>query len=193
MKYFISIMLVLLLVGCAEPLPDDKNNFVGLWKSNQTSLLVTKSGRIEYESNKGAVKTSVSMPIKSITNSELVAGFLFMKSSFKLLGPPRNKDGATIVTVDGEDLYKIGNDGKVILSLEIPSIKEIRILVTKDLNLLSDAITNQDFSNYLSASSIQFQSQFTNKKLVETYQIFINQNLDLKRWMAGDFFLTKEP
>lgn len=193
MKYFLPILIITLLVGCAEPLPDSKNEYVGLWRSNQTSLLITKSGRVEFESHKGSVKTSVSMPIKSITNSEMQAGFLFINSNFVLTGPPKVKDGLTVLNVDGEDLYKVGNDGKVIISLDVPDLDELRVLVTDDLNLLSDSIIHGDFSEYLSVASRQFQSQFTNEKLVEIYQPFITQEVKLKDWMEGDFILNSEP
>lgn len=193
MKSLLLIFLIYMLTGCADPLSDDKNEYVGLWKNNQTSLLITKAGRIEYESNKGSVKTSVSMPIKSITSSELVAGFLFINSNFLLSGPPTIEDGRTVLTVDGEDLYKFGNDGKAVLSLEIPSFEQIRTLVTNDLNLLSDSIATQDFSNYLSLASMQYQSQYTNEKLIELYQPFVEQKIELKKWMAGDFVLSDEP
>lgn len=193
MKYFAPLLLITLLVGCAEPLPDSKNEYVGLWRSNQTSLLITKDGRVEFESNKGNVTTSVSMPIKSITDSEMIAGLLFINSNFVFSGPPKIKDGLTVLNVDGEDLYKVGNDGKAIFSLHVPSLDELRVLVTDDLNLLSDSIVNGDFSEYLSVASMQFQSQFTNEQLVEAYQPFITRKLHIKSWMEGGFILSSEP
>jgi hypothetical protein len=47
--------LIAILLGCAEPLPEEKT----LWKSNQTPLLITQSGKLEYESQKGALSASV--------------------------------------------------------------------------------------------------------------------------------------
>ena len=86
----------------------------------------------------------------------------------------------------------MGNDGSALFSLEAPNLEEIRALVTSDLVLLSDSIDKQDFSMYLSVSSMQFQSKFSNEKLIDLYQPFINQKINLKKWMAGDFILSNE-
>lgn len=114
MKHLMVVVTVaLLLTGCAQPLGAEASEFVGLWKSNQTSLLITQSGRLEYESNSGAVTTTISMPIKSIDSTGIEAGFLFFSSSFELQGGPEQEDGMLILVVDGEKLYKTDELGRM--------------------------------------------------------------------------------
>ena len=181
------------LSGCAEPLSEDKSEFVGLWKSNQTSLLITQSGRIEYESQKGAAKTSVSMPIKIIDNSEIKAGFLFFTSSFNLQGNPKEENGMQVLIVDGEKLYKTDAQGRIPKATVVPPLDKIRALVNTELSLLAKGINQKNFTDYLENSALLFQSQFTNEKLLENYKPFIDQQINLNDWVVGDFSLTKEP
>ena len=192
-KILSAVVIALSLSGCAEPLSEDKSEFVGLWKSNQTSLLITQSGRLEYESQKGATKTSISMPIKKIDNSEIKAGFLFFSSSFKLQGNPKEENGMQVLSVDGEDLYKTDAQGRIPKATVVPPLDKIRALVTTELSLLSKGINEKDFTDYLENSALLLQSQFTNEKLLENYKPFIVQKINIHDWMVGDFSLTKEP
>lgn len=194
MKFLLLVATItLLLVGCAEPLSEEKLEFVGLWKSNQTSLLITQSGRLEYESQKGAVSTSVSMPIKSIDKSGIEGGFLFFSSSFELQGNPKKEDGMLVLVLDGEKLYKTDELGRIPTATVIPSLNEMRPLVTNELSLLSKGINEKDFTGYIENASILFQSQFTQEKLLDVYKPFMENNIDLGEWMVGDFVLTNEP
>lgn len=185
--------MAVFLSGCAEPLSEDKSEFVGLWKSNQTSLLITQSGRLEYESQKGAAKTSVSMPIKKIDNAEIKAGFLFFSSSFKLQGNPKEEDGMQVLIVDGEKLYKTDAQGRIPKATVVPPLDKVRALVNTELSLLSKGINEKDFTDYHANSALLFQSQFTTEKLLENYKPFIDKQINLHDWMVGDFSLTKEP
>lgn len=192
MKRLLSVIVMLCLVGCSETVPDQQDNLVGYWSNNQTALLITKAGRIEYESQKGSASTSLSLPIQSISDTELVAGILFFNTSFTLSGPTL-VDGYTVLTVDGEALYKIGDDGRATFSVELPKLEALRLLVGNSLTMLSDAIEQQNFSHYLESASMQFQSKFNNEQLIAVYQPFIEQNINIKEWLVGDFVLTGEP
>ncbi len=194
LKKIIAVsILVFLLASCAKPLDDDKLPYVGLWKSHQTSLLITQSGMLEYETKKGAVTTSVSMPIKHIDNAVIEARFLFMSSSFQLDGAPKDEDGMLMLVVDGEKLYKTDELGRLPQATVVPPLDELRVLAMKELTLLAKGINNNDFSEYLDNSSLVFQSQFTNEKLLETYGGFIDQEINIEEWMQGEFLLTAEP
>lgn len=193
MKRLHIVVLLILLTGCADPLPEKDKAFAGLWASNQTSLLITEAGRMEYKSNKGSAKTTLSMPIKSISESELVAGFLFINSRFELKGKPQLVDGYTVLNIDGEDLYKIGSDGKVIFSLDVPPLTGIRELANQELESLAAAFKGNDFSTYLKTASMQYQSQYDNEKLLKAFSPFLENNINLRKWMSGDFILTDEP
>lgn len=192
-KIFLAIGMAIILSGCSEPLSEDNSEFIGLWKSNQTSLLITQSGRLEYKSQKGTMSTSVSMPIKRIDNSEIEAGFLFFSTSFKIQGKPEEQGGMQVLIVDGEILYKTDAQGQIPKVTVIPPLDKIRSLVNTELSLLSRGINKKDFTDYLSNTALLYQSQFTNEKLLENYNPFIKENINLNDWMIGDFTLTKEP
>jgi hypothetical protein len=193
MKKIFTLFCIALLTGCADPLADSDHVFVGLWKSNQTSLLITQSGRLEYETQKGSAKTSISLPIKSISESEIVAGFLFINANFEIKGKPKKTNGLIVLEVDGEKLFKANEQGKIPQVLTVPDMKEIRFLVTSDLNRLADGMSKKIFTAYIDHASLQFQSQYTNEELLKTYKPFLEKKIDLKHWMEGKFILTKEP
>lgn len=193
MKHLVSLLIVIFLVGCAEPLPDSQKKFVGLWKSNQTTLLITESGRLEYKTQKGAVNTSISMPIKSISNSKIVAGFLFIKSEFSLKGEPSDDAGVLMLMVDGEKLFKMNPLGRFPQATKIPPIEELRLLVSNDLNLLAEAVNKNDFSDYLKSAALLYQNQFSNERLIDVYKEFTARKVDLTQWMTSDIILTQEP
>ena len=172
---------------------DEQQDFVGLWKNHQTSLLITESGRIEYESNKGSLKKSLSVPIQEINEKELTAGVLFFSTTFELDGRPSKEDGLITLTVDGEKLYKTNALGVISQSSPMPTLDEIRSYVNKELALLSKGINTKDFSEYIENSSMVFQSQFTNEDLVQNYKSFMDQNINISQWMIGEFSLLKEP
>jgi hypothetical protein len=181
-----------LLGGCAKELPQDKQDYVGLWKSNETSLLITASGRLEYESNRGAVKTSVSAPIQSLTDRQLTAGVLFLKTTFTVDRPPAQKDGVWTMVVDGQELVKADADGRA-PQAKVPSLEELRALVDGDLRRLARGVKANDFTEYREHSSLVFQSQFTSEKLKEIWAPLVEKGTDLERYMVGDLALTAEP
>jgi len=194
MKFLLVIAAgTLLLGGCSKPLDEDKREFAGLWKSNQTSLLITQSGRLEYESQKGAVTTSISMPIKTIDKSGIEAGFLFFSSSFELQGKPKEEDGMLVLVVDGEKLFKTDELGRIPKATKVPALNEIRPLVMNELSIFSRGINAKDFTGYIENASLLFQSQFSNENLLEAYRVLTDKYINLEDWMVGDFILTSEP
>ena len=192
-KILLFAATLFILIGCSEPLTEENLAYAGLWKSNQTSLLITNSGQLEYKTKKGSVSTSISMPIKTITENTIEAGFLFFSSTFELGGKPKQEDGMLVLVVDGEKLFKTDEQGRLPNATKIPTLDVLRPLVETELSLVSKGITKQDFSEYLKNSALLFQSQFTNEKMLQTYKPFIDGKINLTKWMDGEFVLTKEP
>lgn len=192
-KLLVAMCIVTILTGCAEPLDESEVQFAGLWRSNESTLLITESGRLEYETNKGAVSTSVSMPIKSIDSNQIKAGFLFFSSTFALDGLPVEEDGMQVLTVDGEKLFKTDAQGRIPLATRVPNLDKIRMLISSELVSLSDSFISADFTNHLNKASLAYQSQFTNEKLLEVYSGFVERKIDLRDFMIGEAVLTEEP
>ena len=193
MKSGLLLLCIALLAGCAEPLPENRKEFAGLWKSVQTALLITESGRLDYSSNKGALSTSISMPIKSISDTRIIAGFLFFESVFEIGGRPENQDGLLVLVVDGDTLFKTDAMGRIPQATTVPRLDRIRDLVGSELGRFSDGLVARDFSRYLDGTSQMFQSQVGNEALIEAYQPFLDNQIVVKDWMVGDFILTAEP
>ncbi len=190
---WLVLAVLALLVGCAKPLPEDKRSYVGLWKSNEVSLLITASGRLEYENRGGSAKTSISAPIKELTDEKISAGILFLSTEFVINRPPREENGLWSLVVDGKELFKADESGQLRQAKVVPPLGALRTMVSADLRLLSKGIKSNDFSEYISHASQMFQSQFSNARMQELYKPFVDRSLDLEQLMVGDFALTSEP
>ena len=188
-----ACLALLLLAACAKPLNESQLDFVGLWKNNETSLLITQDGRIDYETQKGAFSKSLSTPIKFLNANTLEAGVLFLNTTFTLDGKPKKEAGMTFIIVDGEKLFKADELGRIPNAIKVPKLAIIRELVSDELSLLAAGIQKQDFTDYINHSSLVFQSQFTNEQLLEIYGPYITQNININDWMVGDFTLVNEP
>lgn len=187
------LLAVALLAGCGGELPPDKAAYAGLWKNNETSLLITENGRLEYESNAGTVQTSLSAPIKAFTDTSIAAGFLFLASDFRIDRPPEEVNGVWSMVIDGQELYRTDELGQLPQAASVPSLDVLRTLVTADLQRLDQGIAANDFSAFLDHASLAFQSQFDNARMQEIYQAFVEQQVDLEPFMQGDFVLVEEP
>lgn len=192
-KLVMLTVTIIFLSGCSEPLTEENLPYAGLWKNNQTSLLITRSGQLEYRTKKGSVSTSISMPIKKISENTIEAGFLFFSSTFELGGKPKQEEGMLVLVVDGEKLVKTDAQGRIPNATKVPTLETLRPLVETELSLVAKGIAERDFTEYLNNTALIFQSQFTNERMLETYKSFIEGNIDISEWMVGDFVLTKEP
>lgn len=106
--YFIIVsILILFLVGCAEPVPQEKLKYVGEWKALGANLLITKDGSFEFEKYKESVKTSISAPLKKITDDTIEVGILFMTTEYKVSSPPYRDKNNWKMTVDGYEFIKV--------------------------------------------------------------------------------------
>jgi hypothetical protein len=185
-------LVLLLLGGCKGNIPQGKQDYVGLWKNNQTSLLITADGGLNYE-RKGAVNTSFSGPIKDISTDKIKAGFLFINTELKIDQPPQQKDGMWTMVVNGATLYKADERGRMPQTTKVPDLGTIRKMVRADLERLDKGISSGDFHEYLDHAAMLFQSQFDNEKLKQNYKAFSERGLTLKRYLQGDLQLTAEP
>ena len=107
MKKIIGIILVtVLLAGCAEPLPDDRLDYAGVWQSQQMLLMIGADGSVSYKRQKGGVSTSVDGPLKEFNGDDFVVGIWFMTTTFEVTVPPWEDNGVWKMTVDGVELTR---------------------------------------------------------------------------------------
>ncbi|WP_260261919.1 hypothetical protein [Vibrio intestinalis] len=105
-RYLALIGATLALVGCSEPIPDDKQDYIGLWKSEQMHLLINADGTIDYKRESDSSSTSIEAPITEFKGDDFVVGFLFIETEFDVMQPPYIDGGEWKMIVDGEMLTK---------------------------------------------------------------------------------------
>jgi len=108
-RHVMALMLVAMLamVGCAKPVPPEKQDYVGQWDSATMSLLITADGRVEYEHKPSPNSTkSLSAPIKAFNGDDFVVGVGPMETTFKVSAPPHQDGDSWKMTVDGEELVR---------------------------------------------------------------------------------------
>lgn len=106
-KYIVLIAILLLLTGCAEPLPEDRLDYVGEWQSREMGLLILADGTVSYKRLKNGGSTSVNGPLKEFVGDDFVVGILFMTTTFEVSDPPHVVDGLWKMTVDGVQLTRV--------------------------------------------------------------------------------------
>jgi hypothetical protein len=95
------------VAGCAEPLAEDRLNYVGEWQSKEMRVLILADGTVAYERLKGGGTTSVNGPLKEFIGDDFVVGILFMTATFEVSEPPHEEDGVWKMTVDGVQLTRV--------------------------------------------------------------------------------------
>ena len=109
MKKYLPVFFIILLSGCADPLPEDRLDYVGEWRSNEMGLLILADGSVSYKRLKGGATTSVSGPLKRFEGDDFVVGVLFMTTTFDVTEPPHEIGGAWKMTVDGVRLTRVSD------------------------------------------------------------------------------------
>lgn len=99
-------LLGILLWGCSTPVPPDKQDYVGTWRGGGMTLVITAEGRVEYERVRGSVKKSLSAPLRSFEDDDLVVGIWGLTTTFRVQRRP-HRDGADWkMLVDGVELVR---------------------------------------------------------------------------------------
>jgi hypothetical protein len=99
----------LLLCACAQPVPAEKERFVGEWQAPQMYLLVQQDGHVRYLRQEGSTKTSVTGPLQGFQGDNFTVGVWFMATTFNVTQPPHEVEGTLRMTVDGVELIRVGD------------------------------------------------------------------------------------
>jgi len=109
MKTLRSLLLVglaLFLAACGQPLPSDKSNYAGDWRSDIMQIIITQDGRVQYARSKGTGTTKVQGPIQKFEGNDFTVGFAFVTTKFVVSKPPTQEGGVWKMTVDGVELTR---------------------------------------------------------------------------------------
>ena len=105
-KYPLIILIIFLLAGCSHPVPSDKADYVGEWKSKEMYLLILQDGTVSYKRLKNGGTTSVNGPLKEFAGNNFVVGFGFLTTTFEVTQVPKKENDVWKMTVDGVQLTK---------------------------------------------------------------------------------------
>ena len=106
---FVLGSLVMLLVGCSEPLPNDRMDYAGTWRNENIVLMITKEGRVDYKKCVGKVNTSISAPIKAFKGDDFEVGVGPFATVFKVSKPPYRDGKDWKMVVDDQVLTRDGS------------------------------------------------------------------------------------
>jgi hypothetical protein len=105
----LAILLVLLLCACAQPLPAERQHYVGQWRGDGMELSIGADGRVVYKRSKGASSTSIDAPLQRFEGDDFFVGIGPLDTRFEVSSPPREVDGVWRMTVDGVELVRHGS------------------------------------------------------------------------------------
>lgn len=102
------LLLLLALAGCSTPLPPERADYAGLWRTTDTRLLITPQGRVEYVQSRGnGFRKSIKAPLKRFDGDSFVVGLGPVSTTFVVSrGPQRGADGRWTMTVDGVEYVR---------------------------------------------------------------------------------------
>lgn len=101
------VLLVLLLAACSKPLPQDKLDYAGEWRSMEMHLIILADGTVSYKRLKNGGSTSVNGPLKDFQGDDFVVGVGPFATTFEVSRPPYEEDGSWRMVVDGVTLIRI--------------------------------------------------------------------------------------
>ena len=110
-RHRLAILLLLtLLTACAKPLPVERKDYVGDWRGNGVSLLITEDGNVVYHRRDGDTSVSLDLPMKRFDGDDFEVGLGPLVTRFDVGQPPKEVDGEWTMEVDGRMLRRV-DDG----------------------------------------------------------------------------------
>ena len=106
MKKAILLLLSVFLFSCSKPLPENKLDYAGEWKSKEMYLLILADGTVSYQRLQKGGKTSINGPLKEFQGDNFVVGAAFLTTTFEVSEVPYQEDGSWFMVVDGLKLKK---------------------------------------------------------------------------------------
>jgi hypothetical protein len=108
--FVFATSLLFILCSCGLKgikIPQDKLNYVGLWRSSEIKLFIGSNGTVEYEKNRGNSNVTINAPIRKFEGNNFVVGALGINTTFVVSDPPhQDSSGVWKMTVDGNELTR---------------------------------------------------------------------------------------
>ena len=102
---------LLLLAGCGQPVPAEKANYVGDWRSKEMHLVITRDGQVRYERRSGGSSTSINAPLQGFDGNNFTAGIGLLSTTFVVTKPPYRDGALWKMVVDGVEVVRAEGGG----------------------------------------------------------------------------------
>jgi hypothetical protein len=93
-----------------EPLPADKQYYIGNWQGETVRLSISPNGDVDYKQTiidgSNTRNRSVTGPIKTFNGDSFNVGVLGMNTAFNVQQPPQQKGSKWTMVLDGEELQR---------------------------------------------------------------------------------------
>lgn len=103
-----ALLGLLLLSACSKPLPKEKWDYVGEWRSPQMALLILSDGTVAYKRLKNGGSVSIHAPLRAFDGDDFEVGAWPFTTTFDVTEAPHVVDGHWQMVVDGERLTRQG-------------------------------------------------------------------------------------
>ncbi len=102
------VMLALVLTSCSVPVPQDKQDYIGEWRSKNKEMyvLILADGSVRYNRLKKGATTSVNGPLQTFDGDDFIVGISVFKTRFVVSQPPIAEGGVWSMVVDGVELIR---------------------------------------------------------------------------------------
>jgi hypothetical protein len=107
-----AALLLAVLAGCGEPVPADKQQYVGEWHGKDMLLLITADGNVRYKRRKDGNSTSINAPLQRFEGANFWVGIGILATRFEVSAPPHLDGNVWKMTVDGVEVVRsLGQGG----------------------------------------------------------------------------------
>jgi hypothetical protein len=104
----LSILFIAALGGCtSKPLPPDKQDCIGQWRSEHVYLQITADGFVHYRYQKGTMSREINAPLKHFEGDDFVVGVGFLTTTFEVSKPPYQDGLDWKIVVDEVELHRL--------------------------------------------------------------------------------------
>lgn len=101
------LLLLVLLAGCADPVPVQHGRYVGHWRGDGMRLVIRADGHADYDRVRGNHRVSIEGNAHSFTDQGFRIGLGPFSADFDVQRKPHLVDGRWRMTVDDVELTRV--------------------------------------------------------------------------------------
>ncbi len=106
-KFGVITVILLVVMGCGQPLPDNKLDYAGEWQSAEMGILIEPDGTVTYKRLTDMGATSVNGSIQGFQGDDFVVGLGPFTTTFTVSETPNYQHGEWHMVIDGVRLIRV--------------------------------------------------------------------------------------